>query len=139
MLKKKIKIFWRLHFLKLGVKSRDCRTRVILITWQGHKLSHRLVLLIGPLLSQPLIQKVHIDLYTESPNKTKSASPHKVTGGAVTGLSRFSMHAVASMWMDSIVMEKKLGPIHWTTVDEPSIHRRKCRIHELTGFVLYYF
>ena len=44
-----------------------------------------LVLLIGPLLSQSLIQEVHINHYTESPNKhtkkqqTKPASPHEST------------------------------------------------------------
>ena len=67
------------------------------------------------LLSQSLLQEVHINHnYTESLNKTRSASPHDFSPRAswskdVCG-SQFMLLIVCG-W---IVMEKKLGPIHRT-------------------------
>ena len=68
-----------------------------------------LVLLIGPLLSQSLVQGIHIKPYWIT--KQKNLLPHTNTVDAVTWLPRFSINTVDSMWLDSDG-EKKLSTIH---------------------------
>ena len=36
-----------------------------------------------------------------------------------------------------LTLENTIQPTPQTTVDEPSMHGRKCRINKLTGFVLF--